>query len=390
MITTARPDDLERVATHEEAAAIPWFVWLSVVGVTSAMVGGHWDISWHRSIGRDGFWTAPHVLIYLCGVLAGVSSGYLILSTTFAKRDDGGASIRMWGFRGPLGAFIAAWGGVAMLTSAPFDNWWHAAYGLDVKIISPPHALLALGIFAIQLGSLVLILGYMNRAEGRAREKWSALFIYTGAVILMVITVFLMERTDRTEMHTADFYRDLALALPLMLVAVSRAARHPWACTIMAVIYTAIQEAMVLVLPLFPAEPKLGPVYFKVTHFVPPAFPILLIAPAIALDLLRRVSPRLGVWRETAATAVLFVATLALVQWPFANFLMSPWSRNRVFGTIYFGYYERPTWLEMQNQFSPSGTMGQLALGMLAAVGIAFVTSRLGIGVGDWMKKIKR
>jgi len=26
------------------------------------------------------------------------------------------------GFRGPLGCFIAAWGGIAMLTSAPFDN----------------------------------------------------------------------------------------------------------------------------------------------------------------------------------------------------------------------------------------------------------------------------
>ena len=30
-----------------------------------------------------------------------------------------------------------------MLTSAPFDNWWHDAYGLDVKIISPPHMFLA-------------------------------------------------------------------------------------------------------------------------------------------------------------------------------------------------------------------------------------------------------
>ena len=43
------------------------------------------------------------------------------------------------------GRFLAGWGGIAMLTSAPFDNWWHAAYGLDVKIVSPPHALLILG-----------------------------------------------------------------------------------------------------------------------------------------------------------------------------------------------------------------------------------------------------
>jgi hypothetical protein len=48
---------------------IPWYIWLSVLGVTSAMIGAHWDISWHRSIGRDSFWTAPHVAIQLCGVI---------------------------------------------------------------------------------------------------------------------------------------------------------------------------------------------------------------------------------------------------------------------------------------------------------------------------------
>ena len=47
------------------------------------MTGIHWDISWHRSIGRDSFLTPAHVVIYFCGVLAGISCGYLILSTTF-------------------------------------------------------------------------------------------------------------------------------------------------------------------------------------------------------------------------------------------------------------------------------------------------------------------
>src|SRR5437879_13688613 len=108
------------------AAGVHWTLWIAVAAVTSAMIGIHWDISWHRSIGRDAFWTAPHIAIYLCGVLAGVSSAYLILSTTFGGEPElREASVSMWGFRGPLGAFVAAWGGVAMLTSAPFDDWWH-------------------------------------------------------------------------------------------------------------------------------------------------------------------------------------------------------------------------------------------------------------------------
>src|SRR5258705_11160495 len=92
--------------------AVPLYLWCSALAVTSAYVGGYWDISWHRSIGRDTFWSAPHMAIYACGILAGIASGYLILSTTFGR---GGAlkdvSVRIWGLSGPLGAFISAWGG---------------------------------------------------------------------------------------------------------------------------------------------------------------------------------------------------------------------------------------------------------------------------------------
>lgn len=379
---------------HEPTArapAIPWFVWCTVVAVTSAMVGGHWDISWHRSIGRDAFWTAPHIAIYLCGVLAGVASAYLILSTTFGdRRALGPSSISMWGFRGPLGAFVAAWGGLAMLTSAPFDDWWHGAYGLDVKIISPPHALLALGIFSVQVGALLLILGYMNRSEGALRDRFVRLFLYVGASMVVVVTLFLMEETSRKEMHTAELYRAVALGLPFVLVGISRAAPHRWACTIMAGIYTGFQLLLLWILPLFPAEPKLGPVYYNVTHFVPPAFPLLLIAPAIALDLLRRVSPRWGVWRETIATGTLFVAVFLAVQWPFADFLQSPWARNWFFGTCYFGYYEHPTYLNRQYRFWPTGTRTHFFGVMTLAVAIAIATSALGLRVGDWMRRIKR
>src|SRR5207249_1797604 len=159
--------------------AVPWYVWCAVLAVTSAMVGTHWDIAWHRSIGRDTFWTPAHLAIYLGGVLAGFSCGYLILSTTFASAAEARqASVKIWGFRGPLGAFICAWGGVAMIASAPFDDWWHGAYGLDVKILSPPHVLLALGMTAIRFGTLVMVVAPMNRAQGEARAKLERVSFY--------------------------------------------------------------------------------------------------------------------------------------------------------------------------------------------------------------------
>src|SRR5579864_4581476 len=163
----------------------PWYLWASILGVTSAMVGVEWDISWHRSIGRDTFWTPPHIAIYICGIIAGIASAYLILATTFGKLPEvRKASVKMWGFYGPLGAFIMAWGGVAMLTSAPFDDWWHSAYGLDVKILSPPHTLLALGMTGIRFGALLMILAEMNRAYGEYRAKLERVLLFASLFLL--------------------------------------------------------------------------------------------------------------------------------------------------------------------------------------------------------------
>jgi hypothetical protein len=107
---------------------LPWYVVTAALAVTSVIVGAHWDIAWHRSIGRDTFWSPPHMLIYLCGVLGALTAIGLTLRTTFGERAPlRESSVRVWGFRAPLGSYFMAWGGVAMLTSAPFDDWWHAA-----------------------------------------------------------------------------------------------------------------------------------------------------------------------------------------------------------------------------------------------------------------------
>jgi hypothetical protein len=82
MATVISPQILEEVQRPELPKRVPWYLWCAVLGVTSVNVGAYWDVSWHRSIGRDTFWTPAHMAIYLCGVLAGISFGYLILSTS--------------------------------------------------------------------------------------------------------------------------------------------------------------------------------------------------------------------------------------------------------------------------------------------------------------------
>ena len=355
------------------------------------MTGIHWDISWHRTIGRDTFWTPAHVAIHICGILAGVSCGYLILHTTFSKSSPlRKCSVSMWGFRAPLGAFISAWGGVAMLSSAPFDNWWHDAYGLDVKILSPPHMALALGIFAVHVGALLLILGQMNRAEGPLRDRLRGAYLYVRGMMLICLTVMLMEITTRSHMHTAHFYWLVALVAPLMLAGASQASGFRWAATTIAGIYTVFLMLMEWILPLFPAEPKLGPVFFPVTHFVPPEFPLLLIVPAFAMDL---ISPRIAKWsffRQAAVSGIVFMGVFALVQWPFANFLMSPGARNRFFGTQYFGYYVSPGSILRRYLYLPvesgAGLWREVGMTALAAI----LTTWMGLRSGAWAQRVRR
>src|SRR5207237_7076746 len=86
-------------------AASLWHAYTVGIGALCVMVGVYWDISWHMSIGRDSFWTPAHLLIQAGGLIAGLSSGYVALKTTFrgttAERDT---AVPFWGFRAPLGA----------------------------------------------------------------------------------------------------------------------------------------------------------------------------------------------------------------------------------------------------------------------------------------------
>ncbi len=377
------------------ARAIPWYLWCALLSSASVAIGTHWDIAWHRSIGRDTFWSPPHMLIYAAALLAALAAGSQILRATFGREagteSDSSATVRVLGFRGPLGAFIAAWGGITMLTSAPFDDWWHNAYGLDVKILSPPHIVLAIGIGAIHLGALIFVLGHMNRLEGRARRLLTVAFLFVGGMLLIAVTMLFMERTVRPFMHGPAFYRIIAAIIPLNLAAVGRGSGHRWGATIAAAFYSALLLAMLWLMPLVPAEAKLGPVTVPVKSLVPPEFPLLFIVPAIALDLFWARARDWTRGRLAVASGILFVALFFVVQWPFATFLMSPAARNYFFGAIYFDYWTPPQSFYWRYLFLPHPTgPGAFAIGAATAMGIAVVGSWLGLVWGNWMRRIHR
>ncbi len=391
-----------RSEVRSRRSGAPWYIWCGVLAVTSSTIGGAWDVAWHRSIGRDSFWTPAHMAIYACGLLAAVVCGYLIFRTTFG-RSAGAAELRavsvnVLGFRAPLGAFVAAWGGIAMMASAPFDNWWHAAYGLDVKIVSPPHTILILGIRAVAIGAMFLILAAMNRAalhraaEGTtgAETTLRRMFLYLGGLMVGGQMFFLLEYTWDVKLHAASAYVAMALALPLVFAALWRTSGYRWAATTTAALYMVIAMAEILIFPLVPASPKLGPVFFPVTHLVPAKFPVLIAFPALALDLLWQRARAWKPWQVALVSGVLFTAVLVAVEWPFASFLLSKASENRFFGTIYFDYNSRPDGVDrLREWFRPdAGFALWSGLGRAAIYGA--LGTWVGMRFGGWMRTVRR
>jgi hypothetical protein len=394
-VFAAMPQTTQRTVTREhEAAGVPWYIWTGVVGITSAFIGGEWDVSWHRSIGRDSFWTPAHLMIQLCGVLAAVVGLWLVYQCTFNKESPlREASVSMFGLRAPLGVFLAGWGGVAMITSAPFDNWWHAAYGLDVKIVSPPHTLLILGIRAVGLGVFFLILATMNRAAEQGQSNFTSLqrlLLYLGGLTVAGQMFFLQEYTWDIALHQSRAYIALAIAVPMAFALISQASRFRWAATTTAAIYTGALILEILIFPLVSAEPKLGPVFNPITHLIPAKFPVLILLPAIALDLLWQRTKSWKMWQVALVSGFVFVAVLVAVEWPFATFLMTKASENRFFGTIYFDYNAPPDGIDRIRQFFHPGYGMPLYFGLLRAAIYGGLSTALGLMFGRWMRGVQR
>ena len=382
--------------THASRIALPWQLAAVIFAATSVIVGLIWDISWHMTIGRDTFWTPAHLAIYTGGAVAGLASGYEVLRRSFFSPGQAADGVTIWRlFRGPLGGWLCIWGAVAMLTSAPFDDWWHAAYGLDVKIISPPHAILALGFITILGGALIMAVAEQGRESDRVEADGASAGIapwivaYAGGLVLGMLSIFTTEYHPRELMHRGIFYAVSSLVFPFALVAASRSTRLRYGATATALVYTVVMCVQAWLLPLFEGSPKLGPIRTAVTHMVSLDFPLLLLAPALCIDL---VMPRLrarNLWVQATALGVLFLMVHVATQWPFANFLVSDASRNWFFNTDNIPYMMPPNWMRPMRQFAEESTAQAVRAFGLAAL-LAVLSARTGLAWGNWLRSVRR
>ena len=373
----------------------PWYLTAVLVAAALTYVGVLWDISWHSTIGRDTFWSPPHLCTYASGLIVGIACGWIALKTTFAGTEEERArAVALWGFQAPLGAWVCTWGAIAMLTSAPFDDWWHGAYGLDVMIISPPHTLLSLGMIAIVGGALLMGVAWQNRAPESERGTLERYVLVAMGVFLGMVALYKYEYSIRIYHHSALFYQVSAVAYPMLLVAAARVSSRRWPATTVAAVYMVSRLLMGWIFPLFPAEPKLGPVYNPVTQMIPMQFPLLLVVPALGIDLLMRRLGRVATpardWVNALAFGALFVALFVAAQWPFASFLQSPAARNPLFWADLFPYAVSVESYSRRFAFLEGSGAAALASGLLVATAFATLSSRAGLAWGRWMRQVQR
>jgi hypothetical protein len=137
----------------------------------------------------------------------------------------------------------------------------------------------------------------------------------------------------------------------------------------------------------------LAPINTPIDHMVPAFFPMLLIVPALAIDLVFRLfaarAGKPGRWWLAPILAAAFVALFLATQWNFSTFQLSPAARNRVFaGDMQWSYrstpgsYRHEFWDVDEDPVTPR----KMGTAFLLATGSCLV----GLGWGSWMSRVRR
>src|SRR2546426_8043458 len=218
---------------------------VAIVSGAAGMVGVYLDTAWHRTVGRDWFFILPHVFIY-CGGLGvlGAALTSVARATLGRAEDFGGPILRLRRLRLPLGFAVTALGIFVIMAAAPVDAWWHATFGKDVLIWSPPHLQLHLGAGVAAIGLLFAV------AAQRGRGALASAWLWRGAMLAVLVDLvhrghfILAHYTMLPHARTPDLYPFLvALLVPVVLVAAARAV-GPWAPTLACLLFLGVTWLM--------------------------------------------------------------------------------------------------------------------------------------------------
>ena len=165
----------------------PRFVYFFCIFLTLyhliARLGLAIDIQWHLDVGRDRMLTPPHVMI-----LAGfpfcilLSLYYLIINTKDFKSGKKVSGTKIFGLIAPVSVWMILLGMLSIGVGAIYDDYWHAQFGIDTTVITPPHMFTLFGGMLAEFASVLLVrdlMKYDTSNEFRGKPFLAAILLWT-------------------------------------------------------------------------------------------------------------------------------------------------------------------------------------------------------------------
>jgi len=250
---------------HSERALRRIAGWLMLFCLLLGQIGAPWDGEWHAYIGRDWFWTPPHDLIYTCVAGGGLIALVMVILETLRYRKgyrgvDDQSTVRLGRvFHAPLGFYIAGFGALAALFAAPFDNYWHQLYGIDISLWSPFHIMGVTGCFIGALGIVYIFASEAaidrraaiskRRFLGFTALEWGALFALSSLLKLTLIGFLLFPVITLGLLRIPTYLIPAVICAGLCLMGAAFLTRRPGAATFVIVLVSIASFATELFVP---------------------------------------------------------------------------------------------------------------------------------------------
>ena len=173
------------------------------IGILLAESSGGWDITNHLLNKPETFFSPPHIILYSGITVAIIGATIMFLhwrsySTYVVSSRKGERDLEL-----DLSIKLVITGVSMLILAGPLDFFWHSAFGLD-GLLSPPHLILTIGMFAGSIGALIGIPSYIliNSSTGQEKRQNNnidnfknneriAISIYTALTIIGILPIWM-------------------------------------------------------------------------------------------------------------------------------------------------------------------------------------------------------
>src|SRR6266545_481998 len=264
---------------------------LGLVGLGLGWAGSTWDVAWHRALGRDTFWSPPHLAMYIGTTLVGISS-LVAIGTASRGRHTQSLQLAIGPLHVERSLALVGFGALTIISAAPLDDLWHRMYGRDVDIWSPPHMVAVVGAMLAYSGWAAAAALDIPRIVPRWRNALVAVLIggLAGTFVFGMNFYFVFAWSREALLYPVI----VCATIPFALAGGALLLQQRFAATTVALAYATLN------LVSFSVLSGLG--------WPPSAFAPLVVAGALAVDLIRTRA------RSPLAVGIAFAATFIVAE----------------------------------------------------------------------------